>query len=134
MKIRCLPLLVLTVLFTTVQSQECDAGEGNKCEAADDCPVSRPQIIRCASEYMDLNKNNKLDRDELEHFIGELPWIARGILNILGSVDDIMKKCDYDQDGAIGMDYDMEQSKETCLASCFKRKAFKKAFFPDCDL
>ena len=56
-----------------------------------------------------------------------------GILKILGSVDKMMAKCDIDGDDAIGMDYDMEHSKETCLATCFKRKAFKGAFFPDCE-
>ena len=47
----------------------------------------------------------------------------------------IMKKCDYDSDGYIttGRNGDMEKSKETCLKQCFKRKAFKSAFFPDCD-
>ena len=59
---------------------------------------------------------------------------ARGILQILGSVDKMMKKCDVDGDDAISIDYDMEHNKETCLATCFKRRAFKSAFFPDCDL
>lgn len=43
-----------------------------------------------------------------------------------------MKKCDADGDGSITIDVDMEETKETCLATCFKRKAFKKLFFPDC--
>ena len=55
-----------------------------------------------------------------------------GILNILGSVDKMMKKCDVDGDDAIGMGYDMEHNKETCLATCFKRRAFKSSFFPEC--
>jgi hypothetical protein len=59
-------------------------------------------------------------------------FVSLGILNILGSVDKMMKKCDLDGDGAIGMTYDMENNHETCLATCFKRKAFKSAFFPDC--
>ena len=59
--------------------------------------------------------------------------LMSGILKILGSVDKMMAKCDIDGDDAIGMDYDMEHSKETCLATCFKRKAFKGAFFPDCE-
>jgi hypothetical protein len=44
-----------------------------------------------------------------------------------------MKKCDVDGDDAISMDFDMQNNSETCLASCFKRKAFKSAFFPDCE-
>jgi hypothetical protein len=59
-------------------------------------------------------------------------FVSLGILNILGSVDKMMKKCDLDGDDAIGMRGDMENNHETCLATCFKRKAFKSAFFPDC--
>lgn len=97
------------------------------------CP-SRPHIIRCAAQHLDLNKNNKLDRSELEGAIDGLNWLARGVLKVIGSVDSIMKKCDYDDDGAISIDHDMEHNKDTCLATCFKRRAFKGAFFPDCDL
>lgn len=61
-----------------------------------------------------------------------LSFVSPGILNIIGSVDKMMKKCDLDRDGAIGMGYDMENNHETCLATCFKRKAFKSSFFPDC--
>ena len=97
------------------------------------CP-SRPHIIRCAAKYLDTNLNNKLDRWELVHAIDQLPWLARGVLKIIGSVDSIMKKCDFDGDGAISIDYDMENTVDTCLATCFKRRAFKGAFFSDCDL
>lgn len=45
----------------------------------------------------------------------------------------MMKKCDVDGDDAIGMGYDMENNKETCLATCFKRRAFKSSFFPNCE-
>lgn len=45
-----------------------------------------------------------------------------------------MVKCDADGDGAISMEDDMTATEETCLASCFKRRAFKSAFFPECDL
>ena len=97
------------------------------------CP-SRPHIIRCAAAHLDVNKNNKLERQELQDAIDSLPWLARGVLKIIGSVDKIMSKCDADGDGAISIDHDMAATEETCLATCFKRKAFKKAFFPDCDL
>ena len=66
-----------------------------------------------------------LEREELEEAIDSLPWLARGVLKIIGSVDKIMEKCDADNDGAIGMETDMPATEETCLASCFKRKAFK---------
>ena len=59
---------------------------------------------------------------------------ARGILRILGSVDKMMEKCDVDGDDAISIDYDMKHNQETCLATCFKRRAFKASFFPDCNL
>lgn len=59
--------------------------------------------------------------------------LMSGLLKILGSVDKMMVKCDIDGDDAIGMGYDMEHNGETCLATCFKRKAFKGAFFPDCE-
>lgn len=96
------------------------------------CP-SRPFIIRCAGEYLDTNKNGKLERAELQAAIDKLPWYSRGILKIIGSVDKMMTKCDMDGDDAISMDYDMEKNKEQCLASCFKRRAFKGSFFPDCE-
>jgi hypothetical protein len=53
---------------------------------------------------------------------------------MLGSVNKIKTKCDIDGDDAIGIEHDMEHNSETCLATCFKRKAFKAAFFPDCQL
>lgn len=103
-----------------------------KVEEDPNCP-SRDLIIRCAGKYLDTNKNGKLDRPELQGAIDSLPWYARGILQILGSVDKMMKKCDTDGDDAISMDYDMIHNKDQCLASCFKRKAFKSSFFPDCE-
>jgi hypothetical protein len=50
------------------------------------CP-SRDLIIRCCGIHLDDNKNGKLDRNELETAIDSLPWYAKGILQILGSVD-----------------------------------------------
>jgi len=100
------------------------------------CP-DRDHLIRCAAKYLDQNGNGMLDRNELDDAVASLPWYARGLLNILGSVDKMMKKCDVDGDGAIGFgsaEADMENNKETCLATCFKRRAFKGAFFPECDL
>lgn len=142
---RFLRLFILVLLVASVagQDQECpnpeecanlDAVADDKDAADEDpsCP-SRPHIIRCAGHYLDTNKNNKLERSELQDAIDKLPWYSRGILKIIGSVDKIMKKCDYDGDGAISIDTDMENTKDTCLATCFKRRAFKGAFFPECD-
>jgi hypothetical protein len=97
------------------------------------CP-SREHVTLCAGRYLDKNRNGKLERSELQAAIDSLPWYGRGILNILGSVDKMMQKCDVDKDDAISMGYDMVHNAETCLATCFKRMAFKKAFFPDCQL
>jgi hypothetical protein len=79
-------------------------------------------------------ENGKLDRSELDDAISKLPWYGRGIIKLLGSTDKMMAKCDVDKDDAISMDYDMIHNADTCLATCFKRRAFKKAFFPDCNL
>jgi hypothetical protein len=184
------------VLLLAADAQECSnpevcvstdgkIGDQSSSKVAEDpkCP-SRGQIIRCAGTHLDLDKNGKLERAELQQAIDQLPWyvalafnvsspgprapplsiqavspllkyisslaeltggimpscfislhrLARGVLNILGSVDSIMKKCDVDGDDAIGMDYDMSHNGDTCLATCFKRRAFKRAFFSECEL
>ena len=95
------------------------------------CP-SRPHVIRCAAKYLDTNQNGALEKSELETAMNTVPWILRSLLNIIGSVDAIMKKCDADGDGSIDIEVDMKATEETCLATCFKRKVFKKLFFPDC--
>lgn len=95
------------------------------------CP-SRPHVIRCAAKYLDTNNNGALEREELDTAMGNVSWIVRGLLKVIGSVDAIMKKCDADGDGKITIEHDMEATKETCLATCFKRSAFKRLFFPDC--
>ena len=95
------------------------------------CP-SRPHVIRCAAKYLDTNQNGQLEKSELETAMNAVPWILRSLLNIIGSIDAIMKKCDADGDGAIDIEGDMKATEETCLATCFKRKAFKRLFFPDC--
>lgn len=105
--------------------------EPTKEEEDPSCP-SRPHVIRCAAKYLDTNQNGKLERSELESVMNTVPWLLRGLLKIIGSIDTIMKKCDADGDGAIDIQVDMEATKETCLATCFKRNAFKKLFFPEC--
>ena len=40
------------------------------------CP-SRPHIIRCSAMYLDTNKNNALDREELKTAMGQVPWLLR---------------------------------------------------------
>lgn len=143
-------IVIIATLFIPspilVDAESCTSG-GGECANPDapdvpdasilaeedpNCP-SRELIIRCAGKHLDENKNGKLDRLELQGTIDSLPWYARSILQILGSVDKMMKKCDMDGDDAISMDYDMIQNKDQCLASCFKRRAFKNSFFPDCE-
>mmetsp|Transcript_15070 Transcript_15070/g.41721 ORF Transcript_15070/g.41721 Transcript_15070/m.41721 type:complete len:140 (-) Transcript_15070:101-520(-) len=129
--------LVVFVCIARAKEEDCSS-ESGVCQNPDaetvdpNCP-SREFIISCSKEYLDTNKNGKLDRVELETAIDQLPWYSRGILKILGSVDKIMAKCDVDKDDAISMDYDMENNHETCLATCFKRKVFRNAFFPECE-
>lgn len=96
------------------------------------CP-SRKHVIKCAAQYLDTNGNDYLERAELQAAIDSLPWLSRGILSILGSVDKMMAKCDVDGDDAIGLDYDMKHNSVNCLATCFKRRAFKAAFFAACE-
>jgi hypothetical protein len=144
--IRILKACLILLLVKNIQSSssvcvddksgECAnvAADSTNPEPADsNCP-SRPHIIRCAGKYLDTNQNNKLERSELEDAIGNLSFLMRTVLKIIGPVDSIMKKCDYDGDGAISIDHDMANTAETCLATCFKRRAFKNAFFPACDL
>mmetsp|Transcript_11433 Transcript_11433/g.21140 ORF Transcript_11433/g.21140 Transcript_11433/m.21140 type:complete len:179 (-) Transcript_11433:353-889(-) len=109
----------------------CAPEEAAAVEEDPKCP-SRPHVIRCAAKYLDTNHNGALDREELDTAMGSVSWILRGLLKVIGSVDAIMKKCDADGDGKITIEQDMEATKETCLATCFKRKAFKGLFFPDC--
>ncbi|GMI07940.1 hypothetical protein TrVE_jg11157 [Triparma verrucosa] len=92
-------------------------------------------MIKCAARHLDLNSDSLLSRSELDTAIGTLNFLSRSVLKVIGSTDIIMSKCDYDSDGFIDMEPggDMEKSKETCLKQCFKRKAFKGAFFPECD-
>ena len=102
-----------------------------KAEEDPKCP-SRPHVIRCAAKYLDTNQNGALEKEELENAMNDVSWILRSLLRVIGSVDSIMKKCDADGDGAIDIKTDMEKTKETCLATCFKRNAFKRLFFPEC--
>jgi len=145
-------LLLAIGASSPVEVKQCggEQGEGQQCinpdaeaatsdgkadaESNDDptCP-SRSSVIRCAGEYLDTNQNGLLERSELQAAIDSLPWLKRGILSILGSVDKMMKRCDTDGDDAISIDYDMKHNTETCLATCFKRRAFKNSFFPDCN-
>ena len=127
-------LVTLLSIFTTPIVVKAAEGECANPDMVPDpkCP-SRPHIVKCAAKYLDLNKDDKLDRSELETAINNLPFFSRGVLKIIGSIDKIMAKCDADGDGAIGIETDMPATEETCLATCFKRRAFKGAFFPDCD-
>jgi len=146
MKSKTLLVTFLSLVFCTtalishvVADVQCNAADQECVNPATvatpdpNCP-SRQHVTLCAGKYLDKNQNGKLERSELQDAIDSLPWYGRGILNILGSVDKMMKKCDVDGDDAISMTYDMQNNQETCLATCFKRMAFKKAFFSDCTL
>lgn len=104
---------------TQTETANATKAEDEAEETAEDpgCP-SRPNIIRCAAANLDTNNNNKLERVELQSAIDELPWLARGVLKIIGSVDKIMAKCDADGDDTISIDCDTETTKDKCLATC----------------
>ena len=135
----------MPTLLLLRKGEPADADTGKECaadgscapepEAAEEedpkCP-SRPHVIRCAAKYLDTNNNGALERSELEDAMGGVSWILRSLLKVIGSVDAIMKKCDADGDGKIDIETDMKATEETCLATCFKRKAFKQLFFPEC--
>lgn len=128
----CLVVVLCLSHHMATAESECAADQDQSIAQDPNCP-SREHIIKCAGKYLDTNQNQKLERSELETAINGLPWFARGVLKVIGSIDKIMKKCDADGDDAIGMYTDMPATEETCLATCFKRKAFKSAFFADCN-
>jgi len=122
----------------TTTKQEEAAAEASSAATTEEintpnCP-SRKHVIACAAKYLDKNENGLLERSELQGAIDKLPWLSRGLLKILGSVDKMMTKCDMDGDDAISIGYDMDHNAETCLATCFKRRAFKSAFFAECEV
>jgi len=119
------------VVPPVTDEEEVEESTTTAAEEDPSCP-SRPHVIRCAAKYLDTNQNGQLERSELETAMNAVPWLLRSLLNIIGSIDAIMKKCDANGDGAIDIDVDMKATEETCLATCFKRKAFKRLFFPDC--
>ncbi len=100
-------LFIALATILSVSAESCSSEEG-ECANPDvvaeevaeevvaveedpNCP-SRDLIIRCAGKHLDVNQNGKLDRNELEHVIDSLPWYARGILQILGSVDKMVSR------------------------------------------
>jgi hypothetical protein len=97
----CSYMAVVHDIFLVAQEpQECEVGEDGSClntehtkvvpntdatmettekmdepkiEIDKNCP-DRGHIIRCTGAHLDLNKNGKLDRDELDSAIQGLPW------------------------------------------------------------
>lgn len=74
-------ILAVFLAVAALGAAEDDCSKPGECANPDaedpSCP-SRPHIIRCAAEYLDLNKNDKLERSELDTAIGKLNWLARG--------------------------------------------------------
>ena len=141
-------LLVNEHVFVAAWRQSCPQGPGlifssysslclnfPLCLFLQSNKTPQPSSPQCAARHLDLNSDSLLSRSELDTAIGTLNFLSRSVLKVIGSTDIIMSKCDYDSDGFIDMEPggDMEKSKETCLKQCFKRKAFKGAFFPECD-
>lgn len=96
----CFYIAFVQDIFLVAQDQqECEVGEDGSCLNTDhtkvpnthvtsdttekidepnieidkNCP-DRGHIIRCTGAHLDLNKNGKLDRDELDSAIQSLPW------------------------------------------------------------
>jgi hypothetical protein len=88
--------LILSASINALEKQECEVGSDGSCIVVEEatipstlesnentaepnltidknCP-DRGHIIRCTGEYLDLNKNGKLDRVELDSAIKSLPW------------------------------------------------------------
>ena len=65
---------------TTIMEKVADEPE---VEIDKNCP-DRGHIIRCTGAHLDLNKNGKLDRDELDAAIQSLPWYVRIFSFIMG--------------------------------------------------
>ena len=88
MKLGLSRFLLALFLIAVVRADEgeCAAGQEESCanpevarvaEGDPNCPA-REYVIQCAGEYLDTNKNGKLERAELQTAIEKLPWYARG--------------------------------------------------------
>jgi hypothetical protein len=62
-----------TTTTTTTTATEGGESSGDQVIIDKNCP-DRGHIIRCSGEYLDSNKNGKLDRVELDAAIDSLPW------------------------------------------------------------
>lgn len=83
--LRVLGLIGVALIFLTGCHAEgdCSTGEGectnpDAVEVEDPTCPSRKHVIKCAEQYLDTNRNGKLDRDELEGAINKLPWYSKG--------------------------------------------------------
>lgn len=75
--------LALVVLTSCHAEGDCSGGNGecanpDAVEAEDPSCPSRKHVIKCAEQYLDTNRNGKLDRVELETAIDKLPWYGKG--------------------------------------------------------
>jgi hypothetical protein len=81
------PPHIATTTTTTTPKEECVVGDDGTCVDQEQVQATNPQeeivdkncpdrghIIRCTGETLDLNKNGKLDRVELDTAIASLPW------------------------------------------------------------
>lgn len=62
-----------TTVQETTETTEVKIADEPAIEIDKNCP-DRGHIIRCTGAHLDLNKNGKLDRDELDNAIQSLPW------------------------------------------------------------
>jgi hypothetical protein len=88
-----------------------------------DCEYPRNMTIACLFEFGDVNKDEKLSYIELKTTIER--DLARWKQWIIPSTTNIMKSCDYDNDGFVSKE-DMKHNNGTCLTSCLESKVAYK--------
>ena len=88
--------------------------------------IERSDVIECL-QGLDKDNDHRMTLSEIETVYQEFPWYISYPAYYFGSPEDIMTKCDFDQDGAI-TDEDMFQNNETCLSDCFKRTMAAQLF------
>lgn len=88
--------------------------------------IERSELVECLHS-LDKNNDKRMTMEEIETVYNEFPWYISYPAYYFGSPNDIIKKCDFDQDGAI-TDEDMQLNNATCLADCFKRTMAAQLF------
>ena len=91
-----------------------------------ECGFTRSDALACTMKYGDLNHDNKLTADELDHALKTLvPWYLKPLKWIGGvTAARTMKDCDYNGDGVL-TPRDWKLSAETCMPTQENLCAYK---------